>query len=73
MEILLYVYDRSFYDKKGRLPKHIILLKLTDDEYNKLISYKIHDLYNEYEKEFNKYSFCRNKKIVISLINEALQ
>lgn len=70
---LLLINDRSFYDKKGKLPHdHLILLKLTDDEYNKLISYKIPDLYNEYEKEYKTYCFYRNKKIVISLINEAL-
>lgn len=66
------IYERSFYDKKGKLPHHRILLKLTDDEYNKLISYKIPDLYNEYEKEYKKYCFFRNKKIIVSLINEAL-
>lgn len=66
------IYDRSFYDKKGKLPHHRILLKLTDDEYNKLISYKIPELYNEYEKEYKTYCICRNKKIIISLINEAL-
>lgn len=69
---LLLIYDRSFYDKKGRVPHHSVLLKLTDDEYNKLISYKIPDLYNDYEKEYKTYSFCRNKKIIVSLINEAL-
>lgn len=69
---LMPIYDRSFYDKKGRLPNNRILLKLTDDEYNKLISYKIPDLYNEYEKEYKMYCFCRNKKIIVSLINEAL-
>ena len=66
------IYNRSVYDKKGKLPHNRILLKLTDDEYNKLISYKIPKLYNEYDKEFRMYSFCRNKKIFISLINEAL-
>lgn len=66
------INERSFYDKKGKLPHHHILLKLTDDEYNKLISYKIPDLYNEYEKEYKKYCFFRNKKIIVSLINEAL-
>lgn len=66
------IYERSFYDKKGKLPHNRILLKLTDDEYNKLISYKIPDLYNEYEKEYKKYCFFRSKKIIVSLINEAL-
>ena len=66
------IYERSFYDKKGKLPLHRILLKLTDDEYNKLISYKIPKLYNEFEKEFKTYTICRNKKIIVSLINEAL-
>ena len=69
---IMLIYERSFYDKKGKLPYHKILLKLTDDEYNKLISYKIPDLYNEYEKEYKKYTFYRNKKIIRSLINEAL-
>lgn len=66
------IYNRSVYDKKGKLPHSRILLKLTDDEYNKLISYKIPKLYIDYEKEYKTYCFCRNKKIVISLINEAL-
>lgn len=66
------IYDRSIYDKKGKLPHNRILLKLTNDEYNKLISYKIPKLYNDYEKEYKRYCFCRNKKIVISLINAAL-
>ena len=66
------IYERSIYDKKGKLPLHRILLKLTDDEYNKLISYKIPDLYNAYEKEYKKYCFFRNKKIIVSLVNEAL-
>lgn len=66
------IYDRSIYDKKGKLPAKCILLKLTDDEYNKLISYKIPELYNEYDKEHRMYCFHIHKKIIISLINEAL-
>jgi len=70
---LLHIYDRSYYDKKGKLPVHRLLLKLTEDEYNKLISYKIPDIYNEYMNEQSSYSYCRQYVIIKSLINEALQ
>ena len=70
---LLVIKERSYYDKKGRLPCHRILLKLTDDEYNKLISCKLPKLYEEYNEEFRYYTIIRNKYILYSLINEALQ
>jgi len=69
---LLRTFSRDFYDKKGKLPSHRILLKLTEDEYNKLISYKIPDIYNEYMKERSSYTIYRKSTIVKSLINEAL-
>lgn len=69
---ILHIYDRSYYDKKGKLPLHHILLKLTNDEYKKLISYKIPKIYNDYMIEQSSYSFYRQSTIVKSLINEAL-
>lgn len=69
---LLHIYDKSYYDKKGKLPFHHILLKLTNDEYKKLISYKIPQIYNDYQDEQSSYSFYRQSTIVKSLINEAL-
>lgn len=69
---LLHIYDRLYYDKKGKLPCSRILLKLTNDEYNKLISYKIPQIYNDYLIEQSSYTFCRQSTIIKSLINEAL-
>lgn len=69
---LLHIYDRSYYDKKGKLPMHNILLNLTDDEYNKLISYKIPQIYNDYQYERTTYTFYIQSPIIKSLINEAL-
>lgn len=70
---LLVIKERSYYDKKGKLPTHNILLKLTDDEYNKLISYKIPQIYNEYQNERITYGIYRLSNILKSLINEALR
>lgn len=69
---LLHIYDRAYYDKKGRIPIKSMLVKLTDDEYNKLISYNMPNLYNEYMNEQATYSFYRHREIIKSLINEAL-
>lgn len=68
---LLHIYDKSYYDKKGKLPAHHILLKLTNDEYKKLISYSS-PLYEEYFKELTNYSIYRYKNILYGFINEAL-
>lgn len=69
---LLVIRDRSYYDNKGKLPHVKLLLKLTNDEYKKLISYKLSKLYEEYSKEYKCYSIRRNRHILYGLINEAL-
>ena len=66
---LLCIKPKEHY--KGKLPFHHILLKLTNDEYNKLISYSS-TLYEEYFKELLDYSIHRNKNILYGFINEAL-
>lgn len=67
----LSIVTRNYYDKKGKLPFHHILLKLTNDEYEKLISYSS-PLYDEYYKELINHSIHRNKRIIYGYINEAL-
>lgn len=66
---LLCIKPKEHY--KGKLPFHHNLLKLTNDEYEKLISYSS-PLYEEYFKELLDYSIHRNKSILYGFINEAL-
>lgn len=67
---LLCIKSKEFYNNR-KLPVHHILLKLTNDEYNKLISYSS-PLYEEYFKELFNYSIYRYKNILYGFINEAL-
>lgn len=67
---LLCIKPKEHYEK-GKLPVHHILLKLTNDEYDKLISYSS-PLYDEYFKELFNYTIHRNKNILYGFINEAL-
>lgn len=67
---LLCIKPKEYY-KKRKLPSHRILLKLTNDEYEKLISYSS-PLYEEYFKELLNYSINRNRNILYGFINEAL-
>lgn len=68
---MLGVKTKEYYDKKGSLPRRYILLKLTDEEYEKLISYS-NNKYEEYNKEFRNYTIFRNRNILYGYINEAL-
>lgn len=68
---LIGICSRDYYDKKGRLPGHCILLKLTDEEFNKLTTYS-DPAYNEYNKEFRCYTLRRNHNILYGFINKAL-
>lgn len=65
------VVSRDYYDKKGRLPGHCILLKLTDEEFNKLTTYS-DPAYEEYNKEFRCNTLKRNHNILYGFINKAL-
>lgn len=67
---LLCIKSKEFYNNR-KLPFHHILLKLTNDEYEKLISYSS-PLYEEYFKELLNYSINRNRNILYGFINEAL-
>lgn len=67
---LLCIKSKEFYDNR-KLPSKYILLKLTNDEYEKLISYSS-PLYEEYFKELTNYSIHRNRNILYGFINEAL-
>ena len=67
---LLCIKSKEFYDNRN-LPANRILLKLTNDEYKKLISYSS-PLYEEYYKELTNYSINRNTNILYGFINEAL-
>ena len=67
---LLCIKSKEFYDNRN-LPSKRILLKLTNDEYKKLISYSS-PLYEEYYKELTNYSINRNTNILYGFINEAL-
>lgn len=69
---LLPLFPRDYYDKKGKsIPNKNILLKLTDEEYNKLNSY-INPLYEDYYNEMLNHTIQRNKYILYGYINEAL-
>lgn len=67
----LSITSRNYYDKKGKLTNKAILLKLTDEQYNKLISYS-NTKYEEYYKEMRNYINKRNINIIYGYINEAL-
>lgn len=67
---LLCIKSKEFYNNR-KLPSHRILLKLTNDEYKKLISYS-NPLYEEYFKELTNYSIYRNRNILYGFMNEAL-
>lgn len=68
---LLNIVSRDYYDKKGSIPSHKLLLKLTNDEYEKLISYS-NNKYEEYNKEFRNHTINRNRFILYGFMNEAL-
>lgn len=67
----LSIVTRNYYDKKCKLTTKAILLKLTDEEYYKLISYS-NTKYDEYYKEMYNYINKRNRNILYGYINEAL-
>ena len=68
---LICIKSKEYYNKKGHIPNHNILLKLTDEEYNKLISYS-NPKYDDYYKEMRNYTIHRVKPILYGYINEAL-
>lgn len=68
---LIPIISRDYYDKKGRLPGHCILLKLTDEEFNKLTTYS-DPAYDEYNNEFRCYTILRHHNILYDFINKAL-
>lgn len=68
---LIPIISRDYYDKKGRHPGHFFRLKLTDEEFNKLLTYSDPE-YEEYNKEFRCYTIHRNNNILYSYINKAL-
>ena len=70
-DLLIGICSRDYYDKKGRLIYKRILLKLTDEEFNKLLTYSDPE-YEEYNKEFRLYSMYKQCKILYGFINKAL-
>ena len=69
---LLRLFSREYYDKKGTLPTRKILLKLTDEEYEKMTSYS-NPAYEEYNREYRLYLNRKNRKILYGFINKALE
>lgn len=70
-DTLLGICSRDRYDKKGKLPCKRILLKLTDEEFNKLTSYT-NPLYEDYHAERYTLTQYVNVNILYGYINRAL-